>query len=219
MVSSPQPGAPRRVGARLVALPSPTLAQADDATLARAASAGDPRATGVLWDRFSPLVRRVLRRTLGPQAEVEPLLQQVFVRVVDQLGTLPESAQLRPFVVAVTARVLVVELRRHRMRRFLRLRSPWHDADCTPAAADATTRSALASLYDVLDQLDADARLAFTLRHFEGLPITELASATDASVSSAKRRLARASLRVQAALGSDAAFKAYATAASLGDAP
>jgi RNA polymerase sigma-70 factor (ECF subfamily) len=187
--------------------------------LARAASAGDPRAASVLWDRFSPLVRRVLRRTLGPQAEVEQLLQQVFVRVVDQLGTLPESAQLRPFVVAVTARLLVSELRRHRLRRFLRLRSPWHDADSSPPGPDATTRSALASLYDVLDQLDADARLAFTLRHFEGLPITELASATDASVSSAKRRLARASLRVQAALGSNAAFRAYATAASLGDAP
>jgi RNA polymerase sigma-70 factor (ECF subfamily) len=203
----------------LVALPSPTLAQADDATLSRAASAGDPRATGVLWDRFSPLVRRMLRRTLGPQADVELLLQQVFVRVVDQLSTLPESAQLRPFVVAITARLLQAELRRHRVRRFLRLRSPWHRTGGGSVAEDSATHSALSSLYDVLDQLDADARLAFTLRHFEGLPITELASATDASVSSAKRRLARASLRVQAALGNDAAFKAYATAASLGDTP
>jgi len=217
MVSSPQPG---RAGARLVALPSPTLAQADDATLARAASAGDPRATGVIWDRFSPLVRRVLRRTLGPQAEVEHLLQNVFVRVLEQLSSLPESAQLRPFVVSVTVKVLSAELRRHRFRRLLRLRSPWHSTDELQAgAADSTTRSALSALYRILDQLDADARLAFTLRHFEGLPITELASATDASLASAKRRLARASARVQAAVQRDAALTAYATAASLGDAP
>jgi RNA polymerase sigma-70 factor (ECF subfamily) len=220
MVSSPQSDAlaPGRSGARLVALPSPTLAQADDATLARAANAGDPRATGVLWDRFSPLVRRVLRRTLGPHAEVESLLQQVFVRVVEQLGTLPESAQLRPFVVAVTVKVLNAELRRNRLRRLFRMRSPWHASDLA-APADSTTRSALTSLYRILDELDADARLAFTLRHFEGLPITELASATDATVASAKRRLARASARVQAALGRDDALRAYATAASLGDAP
>jgi RNA polymerase sigma-70 factor (ECF subfamily) len=220
MVSSPQSDARAagRSGARLVALPSPTLAQADDATLARATSSGDPRAASVLWDRFSPLVRRVLRRTLGPHAEVESLLQQVFVRVVDQLGTLPESAQLRPFVVAVTVRVLNAELRRQRLRRLLRLRSPRHSAELA-SPADATTRSALTALYRILDQLDADARLAFTLRHFEGLPITELASATDASVASAKRRLARASARVQAALGRDDALRAYATAASLGDAP
>src|SRR5438477_2494655 len=87
MVSSSQP-----IRARLVALPSPTLAQADDATLARAASSGDPRATSVLWDRFSPLVRRMLRRTLGPTAEVETLVQEVFLRALRQLGSLPESA-------------------------------------------------------------------------------------------------------------------------------
>ena len=212
MVSSPQTSR-----ARLVALPSPSLAQADDATLARAASLGDPRATSVLWDRFSPLVRRMLRRTLGPTAEVEALLQEVFLRALRQLAGLPESAQLKPFVVAVTVRVLSAELKRNRMRRLLRLRGPWHTADYSHG--DPATRTALSALYRILDELDAEARLAFTLRHFEGLQITELASAMDASLSSAKRRLARANARVQAAVSRDAAFSAYATAASLGDAP
>lgn len=212
MVSSPQ-----QSRARLVALPSPTLAQADDATLARAASSGDPRATSVLWDRFSPLVRRMLRRTLGPSAEVEALLQEVFLRALRQLGSLPESAQLKPFVVAVTVRVLSGELKRNRVRRLLRLQSAWHSSDFS--SSDPATRTALSSLYRILDGLDADARLAFTLRHFEGLQITELASAMDASLSSAKRRLARANARVQAAVSRDAAFSAYTTAASLGDAP
>jgi RNA polymerase sigma-70 factor, ECF subfamily len=214
MVSSPQPSR-----ARLVALPSPTLSQADDATLARAASSGDPRATSVLWDRFSPLVRRVLRRTLGPQAEVEGLLQDVFLRALGQLGSLPEAAQLRPFVVGVTVRVLSTELRRHRVRRLLRLRSPWHQAELPAGPADATTRTALLALYQILDDLDVDARLTFALRHFEGMQITELASAMDASLATAKRRLARANARVQAAVSRHPALSAYATAASLGDAP
>jgi RNA polymerase sigma-70 factor (ECF subfamily) len=213
MVSSPQPSR-----ARLVALPSPTLAQADDATLARAAAAGDPRAASVLWDRFSPIVRRLLRRTLGPGAEVEGLLQEVFLRALQKLGGLPEGAQLKPFMIAVTVRVLSGELKRHRVRRLLRLQSPWHSADFF-IGADVTTRSALSALYRILDELDADARLAFTLRHFEGLQITELASAMDASVARAKRRLARANARVQAAVSRDSSFSAYATAASLGDAP
>lgn len=214
MVSSPQPSR-----ARLVALPSPTLAQADDATLARAAGAGDPRATSVVWDRFSPLVRRVLRRTLGPHAEVDELLQQVFLRVLSQLASAPETPQLRPVVMSATARVLSSELRRHRVRRLFRLRSRWHASEALLGPSDATTRSALASLYRILDQLDADARLAFALKHFEGLPISELASATDASIATAKRRLARANARVQSALRKDGALSAYATAASLGDAP
>lgn len=212
MVSSTQPSR-----ARLVALPSPTLAQADDATLARAASSGDPRATSVLWDRFSPLVRRMLRRTLGPSADVEELVQDVFLRALRQLGSLPQSAQLKPFVVAVTVRVLSAELKRQRMRRLLRLRSPWSPTDFG-VGGDPATRTALSALYRILDGLDAEARLAFTLRHFEGLQITELASAMDASLSSAKRRLARANARVQAAVSRDGAFSAYATAVGLGDA-
>jgi RNA polymerase sigma-70 factor (ECF subfamily) len=213
MVSSP-----RSVRARLVALPSPTLAQADDITLARAASSGDPRATSVLWDRFSPLVRRMLRRTLGPTAEVDALVQRVFLRALRQLSSLPESAQLKPFVVAVTVRVLSGELKRNRVRRFLRLHSAWYSVDFS-SGSDPATRTVLSSLYRILDDLDADARLAFTLRHFEGLQLAELASATDTSLTAAKRRLARANAHVQAAVSRDAAFGAYATAASLGDAP
>lgn len=205
MVPSPQPSR-----ARLVALPSPTLAQADDATLARAASSGDPRATGVLWDRFSPVVRRVLRRTLGPSAEVEGLLQEVFLRVLRQLGGVPESAQLKPLVVAVTVRVLSAELKRQRVRRLFRLHSPWSRPGLN--GLDESARPALSALYDILDGLDADARLAFSLRHFEGLQLTELAAATDASIASAKRRLARANARVQAGLSQCAALSAYARA-------
>jgi RNA polymerase sigma-70 factor (ECF subfamily) len=194
------------------------LAQADDATLARAASSGDARATGVLWDRFSPLARRMLRRTLGPQAAVETLLQEVFVRAIEQLPNLADSAQLRPFMVGVTARVLASELRRRRMRRLLRLR-PRQENDGGIGPSDAGVRTALSALYRILDDLDADARLAFTLRHFEGLQVSEVALATDASLSRAKRRLARANARVQAELQRDATLGAYAAAVGSGDSP
>jgi RNA polymerase sigma-70 factor (ECF subfamily) len=194
------------------------LAQADDATLARAASSGDPRAAGVLWDRFSPLARRMLRRTLGPQAAVEGLLQEVFVRAIQQLPSLPDSAHLRPFVVGITARVLSVELRNRRMRRLLRLR-PRHDAEAGNGPSDAGVRTALSALYRILDELDADARLAFTLRHFEGMQMSEVATATDTSLASAKRRLARANARVQAELQRDATLGAYAAAVGSGVEP
>src|SRR5262245_19291889 len=52
-------------GARVILLPGAALAEADDATLARALIARDPRAPRVLWHRFAPMVFRMLRRTLG----------------------------------------------------------------------------------------------------------------------------------------------------------
>jgi RNA polymerase sigma-70 factor, ECF subfamily len=205
MVSSLQSSHER---ARLVPLPSPTLAQADDRTLARAACAGDPRATSVLWDRFSGQTRRILRRTLGPSAVVEPLVQRVFLRAVDDLGALPESAQLEPFFVALTARVAVSELKRERLRRLFRLGAPL-STDYL-ADADPAVDSALAALYRILDRLHPDARLAFTLRHFEGLSAAELASATGSSIASVKRRLARASTEVRSALAESPELGAYA---------
>lgn len=205
MALSPQPSL-----ARLIALTSPTLARADDATLGRAACAGDPRATSVLWDRFSPLVRRMLLRTLGPTAEIETLLQGVFRRTLHQLGALPDVAQLKPFVVAVTVGMLRRELKRNRLRRLLGLRGRRHTSAFS--SGDVATHTALSALYGILNELDAEARLTFTLFHFEGLQITDLAVAMDASLSSAKRRLASANAQVQAALNHSAALKAYAAA-------
>jgi RNA polymerase sigma-70 factor (ECF subfamily) len=210
MVSRPQ-----ATRARLVALPSPTLAQADDATLARAAATGDPRASGVLWDRFSPAVRRMLRRTLGPGAQVEGLVEQVFLRALPRLGSLPDSAQLKPFFVAVTVRSLARELRRRRIRRALRLESPYSSDFFS--GADAKTRAALAALYRILDELDTADRLVFALRHFEGMQIAELAAATESSVARVKRRLTRANQAVEDAVRQSSAFRSYTCSASFGD--
>ena len=52
-------------GPRLVALPG-ALSSADDASLARAAAEGHPLAASLIWDRFSPMVRRMLLRSARP---------------------------------------------------------------------------------------------------------------------------------------------------------
>ena len=53
--------------------PQPT--EVDDATLARSAMRGDPAAHTAIWDRYNPLVRRVLRRAMGPSNDVEDEVQ------------------------------------------------------------------------------------------------------------------------------------------------
>jgi RNA polymerase sigma-70 factor (ECF subfamily) len=44
----------------------------------------------------------------------------------------------------------------------------------------------------ILDSMNVDDRLAFTLRHLEGLELTEVAATLKMSLSTAKRRLWRA---------------------------
>src|SRR5277367_3203183 len=101
----------------------PGSAPIDDATLARLVAAQDPRAAAALWDRYATLVRGILRRTFGPVAEVEDLVQDAFIGLFRTLPGLRDPEALRSFVVGTALRVARSELRRRRVRRWLSLTS------------------------------------------------------------------------------------------------
>jgi hypothetical protein len=51
-----------------------------DAELLEALQVGDGEAAGVLWDRYAPIVRQVLRSSLGSaDSGVEDLVQETFI--------------------------------------------------------------------------------------------------------------------------------------------
>src|SRR5687767_8818427 len=83
----------------------------DDAALARALGEGSPWAEEVAWDRFSPLVRGMLRRSLGPGAEVEDATQEVFIRFFQKVARLRDAAALRSFLIGIAVRVVRKQLR------------------------------------------------------------------------------------------------------------
>ena len=80
--------------ARLILLPGTALSDADDATLAHALIAREPQAPRVLWQRFAPMVFRMLKRTLGPGHDLEDLAQEVFLCVFEKVRGLREPKAL-----------------------------------------------------------------------------------------------------------------------------
>ena len=184
-------------------------ARPTDASLATAAIAGEPAAAGLLWERFSPLVRGLIRRSLGPDRDVEDHVQEVFLRLFEQIGELREPAALRSFVVGITVRVLRSELRRRRVRRWLRLADEGELPDGAAPPRDDAAREALRRLYGILDGIDDEARLSFALRFIEGLELTEVAAALGASLATTKRRLAKVTARVLAAARHDPVLVSY----------
>ena len=60
---------------------------------------------------------------------------------------------------------------------------------------DDESREVLRHTYALLDLLPADQRIAFTLRFFEGMELTEIAGACGVSLATVKRKLARAEHR------------------------
>jgi RNA polymerase sigma-70 factor (ECF subfamily) len=189
------------------------LAKADDATLAKAAAEGDAGAASVVWDRFSPLVRGLLRRSFGPQTDVEDQVQEVFLRFFRQVPTLRDPSAVRSFLIGITIRVVGTELRRRRVRRWLHLTDTGVLPDVpSERADDDEAREAVRRLYAILDRLDDASRLAFVLRYIEGLELTEVAVALGISLATTKRRLAKVTERILVAAERDPVLVAYVVA-------
>ena len=122
------------------------LADSDDATLARALIARDPRAPRVLWQRFAPMVFRMLRRTLGADHDLDNLAQEVFLCVFEKVRALREPKALKAFVISVTSLTMRHELRRRWVRRWVRLSGKTDAAELEIVTPDTDAREALGPL-------------------------------------------------------------------------
>jgi RNA polymerase sigma-70 factor (ECF subfamily) len=188
---------------RLASVHRLPLGGVDDTSLARAAREGHPGAAAGVWDRFSSMVRGVLRRSLGPGGEIDDLVQVTFLRLFEQIGALRDPEALRSFVFGIALRVARGELRRRRVRRWLRLSDDGVVPEVAREGEDVEAREALARLYAILNRIDDEARLVFVLRHVEGLELTEVAAALEVSLATAKRKLAKVTPRVMALVARD----------------
>jgi RNA polymerase sigma-70 factor (ECF subfamily) len=169
---------------------------ATDAGLAQALNEGHPAAAAAAWDRFSPLVRGLLWKTLGPSAEIDDAVQDVFVTLLRRVRALRDPSALTSFVVGITIRTARATLRKRRLLRWLPLGHDEPDIDVALPNVDFASREALRRLYAILDGLPAEMRLAFILRHADGLELTEIAAALECSLATAKRRLSKATERI-----------------------
>jgi RNA polymerase sigma-70 factor (ECF subfamily) len=192
------------------------LAEADDAALARAAVLGDARAPREIWRRFVPLVRRIVRRTLGPEHDVEDVVQDVFLRLFDKLPGLRDPEALRAFLVSISIRSVRYELRRRRVRRLVGLSPTPELNDLRVVSTDHESRQALLHLYRLLNRLSFRERTAFVLRFVEDMDIEQVASALEVSVPTTRRALARAWERISVLAGDDGFLTRYVEAASRG---
>ncbi len=201
-------------GPRLAEVRRLPTARAEDAVLVHAAARGDERAAEAIWDRFSPLVRGMARRALGPQGEVSDLVQEAFLQLFRLIPDLRDPASLRSFLIGITLRVVGSELRRRRVRRWLHLTESGSLPETAGLGEDDEAREALRGLYAALDRLGDGDRLIFVLRHIEGLELTDVAASLGMSLATAKRRLAKTMERLIAMAARDPALSDYLSLSS-----
>ncbi len=146
-------------------------------------------------------------------ADVEDCVQDAFLRLFRDLGSLREPSALRSFLIGITLHVARSELRKRRAKRWLLL-SDDGDIDIDEPDALATgdryePRAALLRLYKILDRVSDERRTVFVLRFVEGLELAELSAVLDCSLATTKRRVDDAAKRVCSFAASDPLLAPY----------
>jgi RNA polymerase sigma-70 factor, ECF subfamily len=179
----------------------------DHATVARACD-GDREAFRSLVERHSRYVFNVAYRLTGSASDAEDVVQTAFLRAFQQLSRFEARADFRTWLHRITVNCAIDLIRSRRHREI------GHDPDDLEAHSAAVQRHGTSAgpdrmllsseirerISDGMAQLTPSERLAFTLRHLEGLPIREVALAMGLKTEAAKNSIFRAVRKMRAAL-------------------
>lgn len=167
----------------------------DDDALIQALRTGHPGAAAVFYDRHAAHVLRTLQSTLGTDAEIPDLLQEVFIRAIRCIDELEDLARVRSWLTTIAVFMARAHIRRRTRRKWLRLFSPERTRPQQQPPASSEARQALRNIYAILDRLPVDERMTFVLRIVEGMTVPAAAAVCRVSPATFKRRLARAETR------------------------
>ena len=179
-----------------------------DRTAVALASGGDNDAFRSLVERHSRYVFNVAYRLTGSASDAEDVVQITFLRAYQQLSRFEARADFRTWLhrITVNCSIDLIRSRRHR--------EVGHDPEDLEAEAVGSDRhqalpgpDRLLLSTEIRDrvahgmaQLSASERLAFTLRHVEGLPIRDVALAMGLKTEAAKNSVFRAVKKMRVAL-------------------
>lgn len=141
-----------------------------------------------IFDRYASYVASVALRLLGDDSAVDDLVQDVFLDCFRKFHTLHDWEHARRWLVKVAVRKAGRRLRRRKLVHFFHLSDPNCPEPSIPLVT-ADERAELAMLYNLLEQLPVEVRLAWSLRYLEGAKIAEVAYACGCSPATAKRRI------------------------------
>lgn len=150
---------------------------------------------------YARYVGSIALRILGRPEDVEDVVQDVFLDAQSGLATLRDPGALKGFLATLAVRKSVRLLKRRRMRRFFGLDDGFDYAQLADTAATPHERALVGEVYRLLDELPADARSAWVLRHVEGEKIERVAELCGCSLATAKRRIAAAHAVLYGELG------------------
>jgi RNA polymerase sigma-70 factor (ECF subfamily) len=168
----------------------PAVTPTAEARLVIAAREGDRSAFADLYRQYVRMVHGVLLARL-PRAEVDDLVQDVFLTAMYRIGSLREAAAFPGWLASIARNRAIDFLRRRRVETL--------ELVTEPAAPDGDTSEAVAVLAEIGALPDA-YRETLVLRLVEGLTGPEIASKTGLTPASVRVNLHRGMKMLRARL-------------------
>lgn len=198
-------GAPRYPALRALN-PGALLMESIDPLL-RLAQRGDEHAKNELFKRHRHEVARIVMRALGPDADLEDVVQDAFIQIFRSIDGFRGDSKFSTWLYRLVTNVTRMHLRKRRARPAIAdgispERAARPDAAGSPElAAERTWR--IRRLYLHLDRLSDKKRTVIVLHDFEGVTPVEIAAIVEAPVLTVRTRLFYARRELYAALAED----------------
>lgn len=201
----------------ILALSSPSTSVAEtrmdpDAALIARAQRGDTAAFRQLFLRHREQVSRIVFRMIGPSADVEDVVQEVFLNVYRSLPSFRGDAKFSTWLYRLATNVTRMHLRRGRSRpKFADVEVPEAPRESRPPdGPDEQIERAerVRALYRLLEGLSEKKREVLILHDLEGVPAKEIAELSGIPVLTVRTRLFYARKELYAALADEPSLRA-----------
>ena len=150
---------------------------------------GDPQAHRLVYERYRNRIQAFCYRMTTDQDVAADLTQDVFVKVLDRIGTLENPQALSAWLFAIARNEVYAFFRRSRENRPFKENDVW-ESETPIDTLVASERSTL--IRALVDRLQPAYREAILLREFEGLSYAEIAKVTGSTEAAIKARLFKA---------------------------
>ena len=173
--------------------PGPIVDDVDDVLRARQ---GDNAAREALFKRHLRMLRQRVYRLLGPDPDSEDVVQESFLRAFSNMGRLVDPLAFPAWLSKIAVHLVNHRLRRRKLLRRLGFqpgadRPEVMDTVAAPGISPLVATEAR-RVFALLDDLPAQARIAFLLRHLEEMTVAEVSAQMGLSERTVKRRVALA---------------------------
>jgi RNA polymerase sigma-70 factor, ECF subfamily len=155
------------------------------------AQAGDSAAFAELFRRHRSVVAAIAYRMLGPSADIEDVVQEVFLQVHRSLPDFRNQAKFTTWLHRVAVNVVLMTRRRAKSRpTYTHEEAARHEPTDVPTPDQGVARSRrLEAFHALLDKLSDKKRIVYILHELEGMAPAEIAKVAECPVLTVRTRL------------------------------